>query len=937
MDSTPHDDVICDLLIQLAEDDLAGGVRSLGDYLRRFPGHEVSVAREYVAFIDNQRSARSTNEDLSLAPTHELIERLREARGAGLRYRIEREIARGGMGSVLQVHDTELERDLAMKVHLRTGSTSANRFLREAKITGRLNHPGVVPVHEMGETADGRLYFTMRLVEGRTFRDVIQAFHCNDPEWSLSRALEVVVRVCDTMAFAHSRGVLHRDLKPSNVMVGSFGEVYVMDWGVARSIDDHAGENYSNLDDGAAPEALTLDGDVIGTPAYMAPEQALGKLGGASTRSDIYSVGALLYHLLAGEMPYSIPGERTSSRVILERVRVGELRSLNSTRPTIPKELVAIQEMAMARDPSARYGDMREMARDLRAFLDVRVVGAYATSPLRRLAKWVRRNRGLSMGCAGAALASIAALGAFEVRNRERERVINLLSSATAPEAIESAFLGAKPVDVSTLPLLRHLLDDARKLLANRDELEQELERLRSNALPLDPSAPAEAARARAMEVEALWERRLIERFERVVRDIDAGVGSVPKELRGFYVREIERHRDIESHLRHDPVPHLTFRFEDPLEEVLFTSLSRITLQFAILEGSESKVGLEPLLANAIQRVEAAEALRPADFDARWEIARQTIASDPRFAGLDLRIRSELVPIGLDPESQLPEFAHLLSGEVPTRGEDERLVLTSESGIVLVLIPPGTFALGSQSRSQDLDNYDAESPRTEVIIEAMEMRPYFIGKYEITQAQWKRLTTRNPSEFRMDSHSRFIADELHPVEFVSQAEAVTTLSRFGLTVPSEAQWEFAARGGTTTRYYTGTDLESVAGHANIGDLSALAEKIVSDAHAGLVLPYDDGFPAHARVDAMRPNPYGLHHVLGNVSEWCLDNASTDLSRGPYNIIDQSHMGESNDTRPIRGGNFALGSIDARVSARRHSGVNRRNSSVGVRAALTLMD
>lgn len=936
MESTPNDEPICDFLLQLADDEVAGRVLSLGEYLRRFPGHENRVAREYLAFVDNRRSENSAAEDLSKAPSHELIARLREARGSGLRYRIESEIARGGMGSVLRVHDAELDRDLAMKVHLRTGSTSASRFLREARLTGRLNHPGVVPVHEVGETADGRLYFTMRLVEGRTFRDVIQAFHSNDPEWSLARALDVIVRVCETMAFAHSRSVLHRDLKPSNVMVGAFGEVYVMDWGVARSVGDPSGESRTRAEDGEEPEALTLDGDVIGTPAYMAPEQALGKLGGASTQSDIYSVGALLYHLLAGEMPYSIPGERTTSRVILERVKAGDLRSLNSTRTTIPKELVAIQVKAMAREPHDRYADMREMARDLRAFLELRVVSAYATSSLRRLAKWVRRNRGLSLGCVGALLASVAALGAFEVRNRERERVIKLLSSATTPETIESAFLGAKPVDASTLPLLRQLLDDARRLLANRDELERELERLRGNALPIDPRAPAEAARARAMEVEARWERRFIERLERDVRDIDAGSSSMPRDQRGFLVREIDRHREIEKHLSTDPVPHLTFRFDDPLEEVLFTSLSRITPQLEILEGSESKVGLEPLLANAIQRVEAAEALRPADFDARWVTTRQTIAADPRFDGLDLRVRSELVPIGMDPESKLPEFAHLLSGEAPTRDEDGKLVLTNESGIVLVLIPPGTFALGSQSLSQDLDNYDAETPRTEFIVQALEMRPYFIGKYEITQAQWKRLTTRNPSEFRADSHPKFIADELHPVEFVSQAEAVTTLSRFGLTVPTEAQWEFAARGGTTTRYYTGSELESIAGHANIGDLSALAEKVASDAH-DLFLQYDDGFPAHARVDVMRPNPYGLHHVLGNVSEWCLDNASTDLSRGPFNIIDQSHMGESNDTRPIRGGNFALGSIDARVSARRHSGANRRHFTVGVRAALTLMD
>ncbi|MCP3914744.1 MAG: protein kinase [bacterium] len=328
------------------------------------------------------------------------------------RYTIGEEFARGAMGSIRRVRDEQLERDLAMKILLRDGTEAdarrKARFVEEARITGQLDHPGIVPVHELGVDAAGHVFFTMKLVRGETLQVVFERFEEGDPDWSLPRVLDVLSRVCEAMAYAHAKGVIHRDLKPPNVMVGRFGEVFVMDWGLARVLGCEDAKNIRLRVGEAATRQLrsprreedapagdesplvTMDGDVVGTPAYMPPEQAYGEELGPT--ADVYAVGAMLYRLLAGYPPYLDRGPALSPYDLLARVCEGPPRALRDG----PAELIAICERAMAREPRDRYSDMAELGRDLRAFLERRVVRAHRIGALVEASKWVARNRVVS-------------------------------------------------------------------------------------------------------------------------------------------------------------------------------------------------------------------------------------------------------------------------------------------------------------------------------------------------------------------------------------------------------------------------------------------------------------------------------------------------------------------------------------------------------------
>ncbi|MFH0947316.1 MAG: serine/threonine-protein kinase, partial [Planctomycetota bacterium] len=266
-------------------------------------------------------------------------------------------------------------------------------------------------------------------MKGEDLRSVFDRVHDpNDDGWNPTRALSLMLRVCEAMAYAHSKGVIHRDLKPANIMVGKYGETYVMDWGLARvlgkkdqkdlriqpqpSQPSTAVGSHRRDAAGSTPDSplITMDGDVVGTPAYMSPEQAAGRLEDIGPQSDVYAVGAMLYHLLAGHMPYLPPGMVLSQRAIWACVQQGPPSPLHQAAPTAPAELVAICEKAMARSIENRYRDMEELAVDLRAFLEHRVVAAYESGAIAELKKWVKRNQGLTATAAAAAVLLSAVL-----------------------------------------------------------------------------------------------------------------------------------------------------------------------------------------------------------------------------------------------------------------------------------------------------------------------------------------------------------------------------------------------------------------------------------------------------------------------------------------------------------------------------------------------
>ena len=374
--------------------------------------------------------------DVGDSKPHSVLKRLKDRIGRVPRYEILEEFARGGMGIILRVWDRDLRRKLAMKVILdpvpavraeasgQVQEGRLGRFLEEAQVTGQLDHPGIVPVHELGLDANGSVFFTMKLVKGRHLGEIFELVQDGASDWTQTRALGVLLKVCEAMAYAHSKRVIHRDLKPANIMVGRFGEVYVMDWGLAhvagredrkdiRLRPPHA-ETQSRVctdrreDTDVGSPLVTMDGDVVGTPSFMSPEQARGEIAAMGPTSDVYSLGAILYHLLAGHMPFVPPGAKLNGHAVWAMLQLGPPAPLAALAPKAPEELVAICEKAMAPAPQDRYPDMGAMAEDLRAYLEGRVVKAHRTGALAELRKWIGRNAVLAGALAAAVLLLVA-------------------------------------------------------------------------------------------------------------------------------------------------------------------------------------------------------------------------------------------------------------------------------------------------------------------------------------------------------------------------------------------------------------------------------------------------------------------------------------------------------------------------------------------------
>ena len=405
-------------------------------------------------------------------------------------YKIGHLIGRGGMGAVLQAEDASIQRQVAMKVVLHGDSTGdVMRFIHEARITGQLEHPNIIPVHTFGADEHGQPFYTMKLVQGVTLKDVVKGLAAGDEEtirtYPLSSLLSILDKVCDGMRFAHSQNVIHRDLKPDNIMLGSYGEVLILDWGLAKKlgVEEEATEASpesdllarSNLPSGVdlQLESNTLTGAVLGTPQYMPPEQAEGNVDGVDQRADIYSLGAILYNVLTLLPPFSGSPEEVLDRVIRgeiatpsEAVQMGSVTESFSERATervplsaqqqgkgteaihlphlpaghIPKSLEAVVLKAMARDPADRYQTVAEFQQDVRKYQQGFATAAEHASLLKLASLWVKRNRGISIVAAAAlSLVLLFAIG-LESENRASKAVLTSLRSVV-PMLAERAWL----------------------------------------------------------------------------------------------------------------------------------------------------------------------------------------------------------------------------------------------------------------------------------------------------------------------------------------------------------------------------------------------------------------------------------------------------------------------------------------------------------------
>jgi serine/threonine-protein kinase len=353
-------------------------------------------------------------------------------RAAGPRYRILRHHAKGGLGEVFVAEDVELHREVALKeIQARHADNphSRGRFVLEAEITGGLEHPGIVPVYGLDQYEDGRPYYAMRFIKGDNLQEAIRRFHTADKPGrdpgERSLALRGLLRrfldSCNAVAYAHSRGVLHRDVKPGNIMLGKYGETLVVDWGLAKSVGRPAADGEASeatlrprLDSGAA---ATVMGAALGTPAYMSPEQAAGRLDLLGPASDIYSLGATLYVLLAGKPPF----QEADVEKLLSQVQHGEFLPPRHWKPAIPRPLEAICLKAMALQPEKRYATALDLAADLEHWLADEPVTVYRDPLPARLGRWGRRHKPLLAGAAGLLLTAVAALAIGTLLIRQQQ------------------------------------------------------------------------------------------------------------------------------------------------------------------------------------------------------------------------------------------------------------------------------------------------------------------------------------------------------------------------------------------------------------------------------------------------------------------------------------------------------------------------------------
>ncbi len=406
--------------------------RLITECLRVWPNQKIQIGE---AVFELKRLRATGDDDLSFAPQAATVHRaLPEEFLRERKYEIGGLVAEGGMGAILRADEATTGRTVAMKVVLANPQPSAlMRFIQEAQITSQLEHPNIVPLHELGVDEHDQVFYTMKLIEGITLRQVLETLAKENgrvpPKYSLNQLLTIFQQVCDAIGFAHSRGVIHRDLKPENIMIGEFGEVLVMDWGLAKVLNDPASgeadvrtsEETADSGDMDLSGSGTMAGSILGTPQYMSPEQARGDIHLLNERSDIYALGGILYQILA--LRPSVDGETPEE--IVEKVRTGALEPLQPSQAPahwpIPESLAAVALKALALDPADRYASVAKLQADVAAFQRGFATAAEQAGLGKKLSLLITRHkREAAILAAGIAVLLGIATFAFLRVNRER-------------------------------------------------------------------------------------------------------------------------------------------------------------------------------------------------------------------------------------------------------------------------------------------------------------------------------------------------------------------------------------------------------------------------------------------------------------------------------------------------------------------------------------
>ncbi len=805
------------------------------------------------------------------------------------RYRFIDRIASGSFGEIQRVHDTVLDRELAMKVlrweYIDDRRVRA-RFLAEAQITAKLQHPGIVAVHDRGELEDRRLWYTMKVVDGRTLGAVIRevhaaagpdAFRATASGWTFRRLIDAFARISQAVGYAHSCQVMHRDLKPENIMTGPFGEVLVMDWGIARYVGE-AGEVLASTRDAVVmpppmgrrerappPDAETRilpetkHGEVIGTPAYMSPEQARGQRDLHRPPSDVYALGAILHHLLTGRPPYE-----GDSNLVWHRVLAGPPRSIAEASrggPPVPLALVAIAERAMQREIEDRYPDAEKLAQEVLTWLD----------------EDLRRER---------ALAVLAEARALE------PRIAELRARAAAAQVEAQALLArvrpSDPIDHKRPGW--HLQSEAARLTRDAAFLEAEWQGTVRGALSQDPdlleahAALADYYRERLTMAELTHQEEDAARLEVLLRTHDRG-------------------RNV-AFLRGEAA--LTLVTDPPGAEVV---LERYTaLDHRLVPETVGVLGRTPLHAVALTRGRYRLRIRA---EGHAETCYPVLLErDSHWDGCPPEERSPRA-IQLPPEGELgPDDIHVPEGYCHIGGDP-----LAADGLARQRVWIDGFVIRrfpvTNAEYLDFLNHLVDAGRTD---EAATRCPRFaVGSDQLMFGR----DASGRFEPRFEGPDPQWSPDL-PVVFIDW-HAATAYARWlaettgqPWRLPNELEREKAARGADGRIYPWGDETE-VTFACVIESFARSPQRVSVHAH-----PHDE-------------SPYGVRGLAGNMRDWCLNVWRRDgppVQRGRV-CLDAAAPGDP-DFRSVKGGAWGSSMGFSRAATRFGTPPGFRSLLIGFR-------
>ncbi|NOT02635.1 MAG: SUMF1/EgtB/PvdO family nonheme iron enzyme [Phycisphaerales bacterium] len=843
-------------------------------------------------------------------------------------YRIIRELGRGGMGVVYLAEQASPARRVALKIPRPGQMTPAlrRRFAFEVQALGRLQHPGIAQIHAAGiaETAYGaQPYFAMEYVTGRPLAE-----YCAAEGLIRSARLELIARVCDAVQHAHQRGIIHRDLKPGNIFVDERRQTKIIDFGIARAVESDA--PFETLH--------TEITQLVGTLPYMSPEQISGDPRELDTRTDVYAIGVVAYELLSGRLPFPIQG-----KPIAEAARIIDQQPaalLGSVDAGLRGDLERIVAKALEKDRERRYPSAAELGADLRRYLKGEPPSILPESAAAQLRRFVRRYRiPLGVTCAvvlAVAIGFVVSMSMYLLAQRRLEQVIRLSDLHDLRNLREELRrVSSRP---ESIPVFESWLMRARGLTMRIDLHRRTLAELRRHARHYTETDRLRDAGEHpgAAQLDDLRRSRAAKETElaRLLRmEPTRGRDGPVVELTDAMAAVDTWIEQIERKIREDR----TWTFDDAGVQWQHDVLSELIGELNAFAGTD--VGFASI-PDVERRAAFCRQVLRAGVDGHAEEWRRAVESIrntgecPQYRGLRINAQMGLVPVGRDPRSGLWEFAHLQTGAIPVRGAGGILEMTEDSGLVFALLPGGTFDMGAVVPSPDhpsgTPNVDPFAHSYDQPIQTVTLDPFFLSKFEMTQGQWLRAEGVNPATWGSrwpDGEESF--DLLHPVETVTWHEADETLARLALALPTEAQWECAARAGTTTVWWTGNDQNGISGAANIADRSYAAHRPIWEVSDAWL---DDGFHRHAPIGRFRANAFGLHDVMGNVNEWCYDGCGPrTIPVRPGDGLRVASEG-GGGLRITRGGSFHEPAAFNRSVSQAGLAPTYRSESIGVRPA-----